>query len=38
MMRLRATHAGLVDLRISVNVKRGLETLAGQDPKRICSN
>ena len=37
MMRLHAAHAGLVDLRISVNVKRGLETLAGQDPKRICS-
>jgi hypothetical protein len=38
MMRLQAPNAGLVDLRINVNVKRGLETLAGQDPKRVCSS
>jgi hypothetical protein len=36
-LRLRAPHAGLVDLRVSVGVERGLETLTGLAPKRVCS-
>jgi hypothetical protein len=38
MLRLQAPRAGLVDLRIAVNVTRGLETLTGLTPKRVCSN
>ena len=37
MLRLRAPRAGLVDLRVSVNVTRGLETLTGLAPRRVCA-
>jgi hypothetical protein len=38
MLRLLAPHAGLVDLRVSVNVTRGLETLTGLTPRRVCAH
>ena len=38
MLRLLAPRAGLVDLRVSVNVTRGLETLTGLTPPRVCSS
>jgi hypothetical protein len=38
MMRLLAPRAGLVDLRVSVNVTRGLETLTGLTPQRTCAH
>ncbi len=38
MLRLHAPRAGLVDLRVSVNVTRGLEQLTGLTPKRVCAN
>jgi hypothetical protein len=37
MLRLLAPRAGLVDLRVSVNVTRGLETLTGLTPRRVCA-
>ena len=37
MVRLLAPRAGLVDLRVAVNVTRGLETLTGLTPRRVCS-
>jgi hypothetical protein len=36
-MRLQATHPGLIALRVSVNVARGLETLAGFGKSRSCA-
>ena len=36
MVRVTATHAGLVDLDLSPNLTRGLATLAGVDAKRRC--
>jgi hypothetical protein len=38
MLRLLAPRAGLVDLRVSVNVTRGLETLTGLVPPRVCAS
>jgi hypothetical protein len=35
-VRLQARHAGLVELSVNVNVSRGLETLTGLNPKRVC--
>ena len=37
-VRLSAPHAGLVALRVSVNVARGFETLTGLNPKRSCAD
>ena len=37
MLRLLAPRAGLIDLRVSVNVTRGLETLTGLTPRRVCA-
>jgi hypothetical protein len=37
MLRLLAPRAGLVDLRVSVGVTRGLETLTGLVPRRVCA-
>jgi hypothetical protein len=36
-LRLLVRHAGLVDLRVSVGVERGLETLTGLTPRRVCT-
>jgi hypothetical protein len=36
-LRLLAAHAGLVDLRVAVNVVRGLQTLTGISPRRTCA-
>ncbi|HEX4527258.1 MAG TPA: hypothetical protein VH108_11030 [Gaiellaceae bacterium] len=38
MLRLLAARPGLVDLSVSVDVKRGLETLTGLTPRRVCSS
>ena len=35
-VRVQARNAGLVDLRVNVNVSRGLATLAGLTPRRTC--
>jgi hypothetical protein len=35
-LRLRTAHAGLVELRVSVDVHRGLQALAGRTPRRVC--
>lgn len=35
-VRLQARHAGLIDLRMSVNVSRGFATLTGQTPRKTC--
>jgi hypothetical protein len=35
-LRVVARHAGLVDLRMSVSVSRGLATLTGLSPGRVC--
>ena len=35
-VRLQATQAGLVQLGVDVNVSRGLETLTGLNPRRVC--
>ncbi|HVC87471.1 MAG TPA: hypothetical protein VNC40_08600 [Gaiellaceae bacterium] len=37
-LRLLARRAGLVDLKVAVNVESGLATLAGLAPKRVCSS
>jgi hypothetical protein len=36
-VRLQATHAGLVQLGVDLNVSRGLETLTGLTPRRVCA-
>ena len=35
-VRVQARNAGLVDLRVNVNVSSGLATLAGLTPRRTC--
>jgi len=35
-VRVQARNAGLVALRVNVNVSRGLATLAGLTPRRTC--
>ncbi len=35
-LRVQARHAGLVDLRMNVSVSRGLQTLTGLSPRRVC--
>ena len=35
-VRVQARNAGLVDLRVNVNVSRGLKTLTGLTPRRSC--
>jgi hypothetical protein len=37
-LRLRAPHAGLVSLSVSVGLVRGLETLTGLAPRRACTS
>jgi hypothetical protein len=36
-VRLQATQAGLVQLGVDLNVSRGLETLTGLSPRRVCA-
>ena len=35
-VRVQARNAGLVDLRVNVNVSSGLAALAGRTPRRTC--
>jgi hypothetical protein len=37
-MRLHAPYAGLLQLQVALNVSRGLETLAGAAPRRVCAH
>ena len=37
MVRLQATQPGLVQLGVDLNVSRGLETLTGLSPRRVCA-
>jgi hypothetical protein len=37
MLLFDATHAGLVQLGVKVNVSRGLETLTGLGSGRVCA-
>jgi len=37
-MRLRVAHPGLVQVKVALNVARGLQTLAGTGPRRICAH
>jgi hypothetical protein len=36
-VRLQATEPGLVQLAVNLNVSRGLETLTGLSPRRVCA-
>ena len=36
-VRLQATQPGLVQLGVDLNVSRGLETLTGLNPRRVCA-
>jgi len=36
-VRLQATQPGLVQLAVNLNVSRGLETLTGLSPRRVCT-
>jgi hypothetical protein len=36
-VRLQATQPGLVQLGVNLNVSRGLETLTGLSPRRVCA-
>jgi hypothetical protein len=36
-LRLQAARPGLVELGVSVNVSRGLQTLTGLSPRRVCA-